>query len=246
MAKNNPTGQLLDLMTAAREQGHNQHTIEALSTVFACKADDSISVARGILYAINLCAQARAATEKFIPGNKAIFLAPFDKIEGLFSRMNLLAAWSTYQPYISDSVIAALTFGDHSLSLTYAGESPETPQDIRDFISRLDVLLDECLASELAPELKALFLRHLESLRSALLEYRLNGSVSLEKALDEIAGSMARHQSTVGREYESGNIFIKGFFETLGKINDLVSTGQNIYLLGAPAAPLLLSVLNNV
>ena len=242
--QNNPTGQLLDLMTVARAQGPNQFTMLALAKVFGCEAEDSISLSRGIISAIDLCAQGRAATKKFIPGDKSIFLAPFDKIEALFSRMNLLAEWSSYLPHLNDSVIGALQFGNHSLSLTYAGDSPETPREVRDFISRLDALLEECLTSELAPELKTLFLRHLESLRSALLDYRVNGAKSLERVLDEVAGSMARHQSTVGPEYKSGHIFIKGFFDTLGKINDLVSAGQNIYLLGAPAAPLLLSVLN--
>jgi len=240
----NPTGRLLELMREALNQGQSSSVLQVIANIFKVEVNNSKAIAEGVLELFELCSQARSATEKFVDGDRSIFLAPIDKLEALFRRMHLGDSWVNVRGDLNESTMAGLVFGDHWLTLKFSSSSPDNPLHISDFLRKLELLVEECLSSELAPELQKLFLRHLEALRAALLDFRVNGVEALERVLDEVAGSMIRHKDSVGPAFDAGDEFLSKFFDTIGKMNDLVSIGQNIFLLGAPAATFLLSVVS--
>jgi hypothetical protein len=241
--KNNPTGQLLELIRVACTQDQNHLVMQVVATIFEVDVKDSKAVAESVLRLLQLCADARSATEKFIDGDISIFLAPITRLEEAFGSVHLGGPWQTVRQKIDQSLMEGLKFGDHSLGLKFMASSTDNPLQVKDFLAKLEILLEECLSSGLPSELQKLFLRHLEALRAALLDYRVNGPEALERALDEVVGSMARHKETVESAFETCNEFIPKFFDALGKMNDFVSMGQNIFLLGTSAAPFLLGAI---
>jgi len=231
----NPFRRLHDLLSIAREKPPHIITLDVWAGVFNFKPSDMPGLVKSLSLLMGIVDEARTAAERFIPGDKTRFLVPLDRIDALIANQNLTSQWGAYKTYLDDGTMIALDFGIYAMSQYFPGAPPESAQQIRDFIEKLDTLLEECLSSELTPEIKKLFTRHLESLRAALLAYRVDGLAGLEAVLDNIVGSLHRNSGPITAEPAAGREFIKSFFDVLGKVNDMVSGCQTATQLAGPA-----------
>lgn len=236
----NPIAELHKVLTSLRNAHESTTTVDVLARVFVCQADDLPSILEGLKSILDLIKESKQAAEKFIPGENARFIEPIDRINTMMSSMNLSKSWSTSKSFLVDKTMDALDFGGYALAQFYPAAKPENVAKIRDFIEKLDELLEECLSSDLSDELKKLFSKHLETLRAALLRYRLDGSVEVDETMDTIVGSLLRHKDSILAEPEENEKIIGKFFDILGKVNDLISGYQSAAQLAAPAATVLL------
>lgn len=139
--------------------------------------------------------------------------------------------------------MTALEFIEHLLDAHFLKSAPGTQDKVVTVLAKIDELIESCLASDLADELKRLFVRQLQSLRSALFDYRLSGPVGLEAALDQAAGCVLRNQATIKAELINKNPFVIGFFDVLGKVNDLTTGYQTAAIVLAPVGAMRLNIL---
>jgi hypothetical protein len=241
----NPFHRLNEQLTAARNLSGTAATIDVWASVFKCDASNSALLVNHFSALLDLVSDARAAAERFIPGDKTRFLAPLDRIDKLLKSQHLARPWAQFKPYLDDGTMVALDFGVYAMSQYYPGASAEGSEQIRDFVQKLDVLLEECLTSDLSAELKSLFIKHLESLRAALMKFRVEGMSGLEDAMDAIIGSIHRNSGPINAEAESGKVIIQKFFDVLGKVNDMISGYQTAAQIAAPAVTALLLPLLN-
>ena len=236
----NPIAELNDILLLLRKANDTTTTIDVFARLFGCQPNDLSSILKGLGSILQLVEDSKLAAEKFIPDDNTIFMEPLNRIGEMVSTINLAKNWSDSKAYLDDITMKSLTFGIYGLRQFYPAAKPENIEKIRNFIEKLNVLLAECLDSDLSEDMKKLFIRHLEALRAALVKYRLDGSVELEDTLDTIVGSILRHKAIILAEPEENKEIIDKFFDMLGKVNDLISGYQSTLQLAAPAATTLL------
>ena len=240
----NPAAQLLTFMRKAKQQNGDQPALYALCATFECSVEQPIVLASHLLKLERLCVETKDAIVKNISGDTSIFVAPITTIEEIFTSLTMTSAWSYYSRLIDPVILSSLAFINHSLTQIYSGASLEHPQNVRDLIIKLDELLEACLICEIDSGLKKVIAKHLERLRAALIDYRLEGSDSLQRLLDEVVGSMHRNSQAIKDEAPEGKAFVGRFFEVIGQMNDLVSGYQNLALLAPATAPLFLPLIS--
>ncbi len=236
----NPFKRIYDLLDKARVQAGNVTVLRAWALTLGVPATGVVDIARAL---INLDAEVqkcREIAEKFIPGDKQKFIAPLERAQHLFRQMDLNAQWSSYVGFLDDNTMLSLEFGVYAMSQFHPATSPENSVKIDGFVQKLDHLLAECLASDMTPALKKVFIKHLESIRTAILGFLVDGPEALEAAVDGAVGAMLRHGENIKSESSTGKAFLADFFDVLGKVNDLVSGYQTTAQIASSAALTLL------
>ncbi|MCP3791218.1 hypothetical protein [Pseudomonas sp. N2-11] len=232
---NNPTGRLLDLMTTAQTIHDNAVTSEAWAKIFQCDSSDTVGLFQALAKLLLLVEEARQATQEFIPGDKTIFLEPFAAVENMLRHPHMGSSWSSYKRNLTESVMQGLRFGSHALAFSYPEKSLDESQ-IKDLLTSLNELLEDCLKADLPQALKTLFAQNLESLRRALVTYRISGPLGLQDELDRISGAILRQQDFIKASAEDPESysFTNRFFELIGRVNDSVQIVQTGFALAAP------------
>lgn len=240
---NNPTGRLLDLMTAARQIADNSATGRAWATVLRCEPSDTIGLYQALAKLLLLVEEAKQATEEFVPGDKSIFLEPFGAIESMLVQPSMGSAWSNYKGKLTDSVMQGLRFGSHALAFSYP-EKSLNESHIKNLLALINELLEECLGADLPQALKTLFAQNLEHLRRALTTYRISGPLGLQNELDRLSGVTLRHQDLLKASLEDPQTrsFTHKFFDLIGKVNDSVQIVQTGFALAAPVTLFLMQM----
>lgn len=236
----NPFSELHGLMELARKKPPSAMALDVWASVFECEADDLDAIVSGFSRTMNLLNETREAVKRFVPGENSIFITPLDTIQKGIKSQHLNKNWDSNRGFITNALMTELSFGKYAMVQHYPGSSPESDQSIRNFIDKLDALLAECLDSNLTIELKRFFTSQLETLRSALIAYRVDGPEGLEQALDKIIGALHRKSGPIKAEPVESKEFIGRFFDVLGKVNDMVSGYQNAATIALPTASALL------
>lgn len=235
----NPIEDLYQILEVLTQQAQATPTLKAWSVALDFDPGDTVTVIRKFSWLLDLISRCKSASEH-IPGDKELFLAPLTRVEKLLRAQNLNGQWASTSGYLDAATMTGLKFGIYAMQQFYPGAKPEQSTVIREFIQKLNELLEECLDSELSDEVKALFVRHLETIRAALLQTRFEGKDGLSDMLDSVYGSLIRHSDVINNEPSESTEIIQKFFTILGQANDMVSGWQNLSPLLAYSAPVLL------
>ena len=232
--KNNPTGRLLDILQLVSRIPDSTRCRDAWAQIFACDRNDTSALLNGMARLINLLNEAKEATMQHAPGDPTIYLAPFAQIEVMLSRVSLDQQWNTIKGHVNDKMISGLEFGDHMLGFKY-GAAAFDQQEIDALLSGLAELLGDCLSSQLPENLKRLFAKNIEGLRSALISYRISGAEGIQDEVDRIGGAVYRYRGEVesAQQDPQTSAFMDRFFSLVGRINDSVQIVQNAHTIGA-------------
>lgn len=236
----NPFERLYNLLDIARGLPAHHTALDVWASAFKISPSDLPGLISSLQSLIDDVSHCRTVVEKFVPGDKTRFFVPLDRVDALLTNQNLLGLWSAYKSYLDEATMLGLGFGIYAMSQFHPASSSSSSPQIIEFIKKLDELLEECLVSEIAPELKKLFIKHLEAIRAALLGFLVDGGEALEAAVDNAIGSILRHGESIKAESGSGKEFVKGFFDVLGKVNDLVSGYQTTAQIASSTAVTLL------
>ncbi|MBH3412862.1 hypothetical protein [Pseudomonas putida] len=240
--KNNPVGRLHDIYLEARRHKDTSFTHEVWRDVLDAPPEDTGGLLRLIADVIHLQEQAKQALKDGVEGDQTIYLAPFTKLDQVFSKIDLSIRWQNYKQYLDDTTLNALAFGSHVLQAKHGNCNMTSEQNI-EFIEKLDQLLRECIESNLPEQLKKLFHKNLESLRQALISYKISGVQGLEDELDRIVGAMSRHSAEIREQTDDASKgFMKSVFDVVGKINDSIQLAESAVKLSGPAVVALLPI----
>jgi hypothetical protein len=240
VVKSNPASRLLAIVQAAKESSPNHSAAAAWSEALQC-GPEVRHVMKGLTDLLALCDETRDSIELHI-SNTALFLAPIERVEQVISIGNLSMGWSHSRDMLDSPTLLGLQFCEVTLSANYPEAGSVDEEQIQLFIKKLEELIHECLASELPKDLIKVLIRHLESLRSALVNFRVNGADGLRSSINEFVGSLVRNQGSVKEHAsENGSIFPK-LFDTLGRLNDIVSACQTVAPVAIPLATMLLGL----
>ncbi|WP_426159027.1 hypothetical protein [Pseudomonas sp. TSRC2-2] len=241
--KNNPVSRLRENLLIFKTGARNDAQISELwAKVFDCKVTDTITIFNGIGLMHRLNAEAREATETFSPGSPDFFFKPFGQIEHLLSKMALHTQWANISSLLNQETMTALEFIEHFIDANYSKPRPDSGQKIVDLLNQVDALIESCVVSNLDEELKKLFVKQLQALRSALLSFRISGPTGLEDAMSQVTGALMRNQSVIKDRLDKNDPFSTKFFDILSKANDLTAGYQTAVIALAPIGTMLLDV----
>lgn len=201
---------------------------------------------RQIADLIHLQEQAKQALKEGVDGDPSIYLAPFEKLDQVFAKVDLSVRWQNSKQHLDEATLSALAFGNHVLEAKHGKCSLSHEQTI-DFIEKLDQLLWDCLNSPLPEPLKKLFHKNLESLRQALISYKISGVQGLEDEVDRLVGAMSRHSAEIrDQEDDKSKGFMKSVFEVIASINESIQLAETAAKLSGPAVVALLPVIQSL
>lgn len=223
-----PTSTLLHIMRELRDQDGDKPALYALANALGVETKNPMTLSRTLVELDDLNEQAIKAVELHVFGDQDMYLEPLHHIKAFFQDINLAVAWKSYIPRITPSMLQGLRFADHFLSNSIALANSPKATEANDLLAKLDELITQCLETEINEELKQFFASILNKLRSALNDYRIFGDSALDDILNEVAGSINRKSKEIKDQPEDSRDFFKGVFETIGRINDLVSGSENV------------------
>ncbi|WP_122408168.1 hypothetical protein [Pseudomonas viridiflava] len=241
---NNPIGRLLYYLERASKVRGDYSAATGWAHMMECRADDTLQVAQGILLFTEVVREARKAIEQNVPGNQTIYLDPLDNILAMLKDCSLDRQWGSYQAHMDVTITQALRFGNHVLENTYPAADPKVRQSVNEFIERLDQLIKECLDSELDPQLKSLFLKHLNAVRESLYSYLIGGAGKTEEVVDEAVGALVRNLSTVDEASPEVRSLAKKVLESFTFANKVISKAQEMVTLASPIIDKLLPLIH--
>lgn len=244
--KNNPVGRLHDILREAYSFKNTEVTQNVWQAVLDAPVDDLGGLLKLLSDLILLKGQAKQAVIDGIEGDQTLYLAPFNKIDQLFARIDLSGGWNNSKQYLDEATLNALAFGNHVLEGKH-GKCKLSSKQTVDFIEKLDQLLRDCLNSNLPETLKKLFHKNLESLRQALISYKISGTHGLEDEVDRLIGAMSRHSAEILDQVdEPSKGFMKSVFELVGNINESIQLVETAVKLSGPAVIALLPVIQSL
>lgn len=117
-----------------------------------------------------------------------------------------------------------------------AGSTSISEKDLDSLRAELESLVTSVLEADLPQTLKTLFLRNLESVRHALLVYRIRGIDGLEEELERTVGALLLNKQLIPpkEDNSSSRKFWEKFFLIIDRINKAVTFGRATGELAGP------------
>lgn len=227
--KTEPAGRLVDILQAAKTK-HDQSKVKTvLAEVFNLDETDTESLLRIVADLIQLVYKTKKQIEEMENVNHDLYLKPFTRLELMLSTINLEAHWKSWKNYLDEHTIYGLQFASDQLS-RISMVSSIANEEIDHIKNSLQSITDEILDSSIDEDLKLLLIRNLESLRQALLAYKIKGIEGIETELALNIGSIILNKDKLqesAAHNESKSIF-KKFSTFLEGVNKTVSTAKKV------------------
>lgn len=227
--KTEPAGRLFDILQEARSKPDQQKVRKVWADVFGVEESDTGTILRMIADLIQLTYKTKSQIEALDDVDHKLYLKPFNKIERLFSSINLEANWQGLKNLIDEPTIYGLQFCSDKLnrnSRITALKNSELDQ-IKKSLTELSDMISN---SSLEPSLQLLLLRNIESLRQALIAYKIKGIDGIETELELSLGSLLLKRDKVKESVAKNNsngVFEK-YFKILDGLNKTVSTAKKV------------------
>lgn len=222
--KNNPAGRLHDLLRVAQVQPATLQARNAWAVVFGVEVGDTAALLQMLADLICLVSETKKSIERIEDVDHNIYLKPFKKIEEFLTQVNLDARWEKWKNQLDEPTLYGLQFAADKLSRV-SGCTSITEDEIDEIRKELEEFVTSILQSDLPQGLKALLLGNLESIRRALLAYRVRGVEGIEGELERAIGSLVLHKEEIPPEGDKSlaRTFWERFFTFVDRINKAVT-----------------------
>jgi hypothetical protein len=243
--KTEPAGRLYDILQEGRTKPGDYPSRRVWASIFGVPEIDTGTILRMLAELIQLTYETKVEIEKLEDVDHQLYLRPFQRIESLFSQINLDAPWKHWKDQIDEPTIYGLQFCSDKLSraTNYTKIDNDEIEKIKNSLSELT---DQVLETQLDSFLKQLLVRNLESLRQSLIAYRIKGIDGIQQEIELNLGSMVLHRDEIRQKYEhskSGNLW-KKYLSFLDGLNKTIAAAKNLKQIGG-AEVLKLLDLNN-
>lgn len=171
------------------------------------------------------------------------------------STAHINAGWNGLREEISRPE-NRLSFLWANWALSDEGEEEMPDEQLQDLRSELDSLEQSFQGAEMTPYLRDFVQRQVDSIRTALRVYRVQGVKPIEVALQQVAGAYTIEKGRIEAEHAAASEAAKGVFARTGaaiektaKIADSLDkirkAGEGAWMLATTVGPLLLPFLKN-
>lgn len=235
--QNNTVGRLHQVLEAALKGNPNSPLRVVWAQALGCEPDNAAELLRLYSELIRLTHSAKHDLSQLDDLDEQLYLAPFKKVEAMLGKISFDLRWHEVKGHLDATTMLGLKYGADRLKREGGATAHLNNGQVATFISDLEKLLADVLASDLPDKLRLLFVKNLEQLRQALIGLRLSGAEGIEQEIDRALGSLFRHgpELTAAAEANPDNSkIITDYFGLISKFNDAVTFGQNLIVIGGP------------
>ncbi len=220
----NPAQRLYDLLNTAKQQNGRNQFGEIWRAVLELKNSHQGELLIGIADVIQLIETTKSSIIQLEGINHSILLEKFGNIETVFKDLNLTRAWEDQQRYLDETTMYSLRMCSDALSRRI-GYKEIPKEEIDKLRADVEKLLNNILKSDLNSELKSILIENLETIRRALIGFRINGIDGLRQALEKNIGSVYVNEKLREeiKKAEPDNELIQKFRNILGALAKLVT-----------------------
>lgn len=155
--------------------------------------------------------------------------------KGIYSLSTASGSWGTFREVFSDEFMISLFLISENISLRGTGEEAISEECLATLQMDIEGLITRVVDSALDSEIKNVLLDGLESVRQAIMDYRILGAESIRQALDRNFGLLHRFREDFKTAYESNDRqVVVDFLGFLKNVDMVVSTASKIKQLAAP------------
>ena len=168
--------------------------------------------------------------------NRDLHLEYIQKVKQGLLRVNS-GTWKEFQETFNKVTLDTLMALSEGTSRFWKEENiPE--EDLASLQSDVEDLINKVMESDLEDQLRRVLIDGLETVRHALVGYRIFGAEGIREAWDRNVGSFLRYREGIKRASQ-GEVF-RRWEDLLGKINHILENGLKIKRLADPITRLML------
>ncbi len=136
-----------------------------------------------------------------------LHLNPIKSIRYIFFYSNFTVALSQVIPRLSNENIMSLKHTVSVLSNYYKNDEKKLEEkEILEFLKELNELVTNVTKSNINRELKSFIVEQLEIIRDALLSYKINGNVGLQKSLERTIYAVFSNYKNIEENIDDENV----------------------------------------
>lgn len=219
----NPAGRFLRLLEAGKKLQPAKNAGEAWAELLGVPLDNKPLLFRRLARVIELPAIIRSRVERIPDINPAPYLLWLPDVEKAFTGMAFDKPRQRFIQSIERATLHGLAVCDEILSRHY----PEREIDeglVQKLRDECQLLFTEVLESDLAPEVRAYILKHLDLIDQALVDSVFQGAEPLEAAIRQTLGSVLFQKSIYKQTQQEP--CGRRFWELMGKVAILVKVAE--------------------
>jgi hypothetical protein len=227
--EDNPAGRLYAILNKAVGYADGDSTARVWSEVLGVESTNTVEFLHKLQQLHELFAETRQRLEAISAINRALFLQHFPRIESALTVTNLTASWGHFKNHLDPATMTSLAFCAEELS-NRTSEHLLDKDELASLQAEVDSLRETVLKSEsLDKGLRDLIVEQLESIRRAILDYRIRGVVSLQKAYEAAAVEVVVNREDFQKAKGTPEVISFGtIIVKLCQLVSLASAGQKI------------------
>ena len=223
----------------ARDNGFSTDTPAQNAWIMAYNLDELgfLQKLHELMFIVDSCEQV-VGQEQTI--NQGLYLKQITEVKRGLSLLSINSgSWGAFLAILNDNFMISLLLMSENISIR-GGEEVISEENLATLQANVDDIINRVADSELDTEFKQVLLDGLESVRQAILNYRVTGAEGIRNAVDRNVGSYARYRDDFERasETEDQNI-IHAYKSVINEVNVAISTALKLKQLAEPAAQVL-------
>jgi hypothetical protein len=238
----NPVKRLHRILEEARSKPGNVAIRYVWADALGVERTDVVELYLALAELVRLFHTAKGSVERLKDINRDYYLEPFDNIEVVITDSNLEQTWNKLKDRLDEITMLALQMASNIVSVE-EGKTAISEKALQELQSETEDLLEKVLNTDFpSKELKAVLIEHLESIRRAILAYRVSGTEGLRRAVEGALGALFLHQEQVksaAQRDEKKEGIIRRFASLLADLSQIASFGIQAAQLMGGLPPLL-------
>jgi len=226
----NPVMRLYRILESARSKSGNISVRYVWAGAFGIEQDDTVSLYLGLAELIKLFDASKRNIEQLEDVNREHYLKPLEVIEGVIKHSNLDQSWDQLKRRLDEVTMLSLQLASNTASAR-TGRISINEDELSKLQKTIEILIEAVIISNFSSsELKAAILEHLESIRRAILGYRISGTDGLRRAIEGTLGSLFVHREEIEieRNDKDKKQIIKNILSLIANISQIISVGLDI------------------
>lgn len=190
MISDNAAARLLSILRMGKTLEPSVSTKNAWMRIFELKAKDpdTSSVLMSKLGQVMLLPhETRILVEQYYPDQVEALNHTLNQIQIAFTSQNLSSTWETFIRHIDNHCISTLTMTTALLDNKLENKIIKIEQ-LDDFKSRVQTLIDETINSSLSNDFKKFMTHYLQKILSAMNDYLISGAMPILDAVEATLG----------------------------------------------------------
>lgn len=226
---NNSAGRLYHIIDEIKNNNSISSTpYTVLAKVFNVSKDDKAVIIENYSEVFQLTKTLKEDILQVTNINHERYLQPINIVLDALSsiELNSTNGLSKFVNKIDENVMTRLEFCSDTLSREI-GEHSISEDELNELCNNVNNLIESVNNMKINDDLKALFLKNLTNIRSAIENYKLWGTKGLQSVIDSSFGSILLRGDLVTSEEErsTGKKIVGYIFE----INNVINAGKKIY-----------------